>query len=142
VDNSVFCSGGSVVVLVTEHVFLFRIKDLHACSDVPVFWQGCAEKRKNAGRTSFGASAKSLRLSIPSIFTGTEQSTIYSIFNIKKKEKTRFYAASQPKLFVPQHRKKPEQATTECGFSALFCSGTPKPLGTKNPNISLDLYVK
>ena len=36
VDNSVFCSGCSVIVLVTEHVFLFRIKDLHACSDVPV----------------------------------------------------------------------------------------------------------
>jgi len=39
-------------------------------------------------RSSLGASAKTLRISIPSISTRTEQSTIYSIFNIKKKEES------------------------------------------------------
>ena len=35
-----FCSGNSVIVLVTEQVLLFIIKDLDACSSVLVFLGG------------------------------------------------------------------------------------------------------
>lgn len=39
-----FCSGNSVVVLVTEQDFAFIIKDLDACSGVLVFLHGIGRK--------------------------------------------------------------------------------------------------
>lgn len=58
------------------------------CSAVPCSVGGLAKSVKFTDRTSFVASAKSHWLSIPSISTRTEQLTIYSIFNIKKKEES------------------------------------------------------
>lgn len=36
----IFCSGNSVIVLVTEQDFVFKIKDLGVCSSVLVFLGG------------------------------------------------------------------------------------------------------
>jgi len=70
-----FCSGDSVVVLVTEQDFAFKIKDLRVCSSVLVFLGGMGGNVRflQIVRTSRQVHEKTLAGAILYFFTGTEQ---------------------------------------------------------------------
>ncbi len=70
-----FCSGNSVVVLVTEQVLLFIIKDLDACSSVLVFLGGMGGNVRflQIVRTARQVQEKTLAGAIYLFSSGTEQ---------------------------------------------------------------------
>ena len=70
-----FCSGNSVVVLVTEQDFAFIIKDLDVCSSVLVFLHGIGRKTcfSQIVRTAQQVHEKTLSGGIYLFFSGTEQ---------------------------------------------------------------------
>ena len=74
-DNSKFCSGNSVVVLVTEQDFAFIIKDLRVCSSVLVFLGGMGGNVRflQIDRTARQVQEKTLAGAILYFSSGTEQ---------------------------------------------------------------------
>ena len=137
-DNSVFCSGCSVIVLVTEHVFLFIIKDLHACSDVPVILGGWAGKCVFCRSVvPFGKCEKSLTKPYP-LFSPEQNNLLYILYLIKKRKKKRGFMRlfSLPLLFW-QHQIPQNKPRQNAGFQPIFVPTAPNPLEQKTQISSL-----
>lgn len=120
-DNSVFCSGCSIVVLVTEHVFLFIIKDLRACSDVPVILGVWAGKRDFWGKLGrLGKCKKSLAQPYP-IFSPEQNNLLYILYFLnKKRKKLGFMRLFSHTLLFWQHQKSRNKPRQNAGFQPIF----------------------